>query len=183
MSGRVEPAAGRANNPSVERRATNGPALPLEEAPPEAAIRAIGGASDDRPHMPEPPPVRLEVISDVVLPTVAGLERQLDAFYVRLLRFERGEPGGAADGPRLPGPVYWADNHGVRFEVFEPPGGRESCRPIGIVTPHLDEIVQTLTVEGVEFEYIRGLVAGEDGVLLRDPAGNWLILVPWREVR
>ena len=56
----------------------------------------ITAADDSRRHMPEPPPVRLIAVGDVVVPARRGLEAQLDAFYVDVLRFERSErPAGA----------------------------------------------------------------------------------------
>lgn len=59
---------------------------------------------DARPRMPEPPPVRLVAIADVRLPASAGLETELDAFYIGLLRFER-EGVAAAHKPRLANPL------------------------------------------------------------------------------
>ena len=51
---------------------------------------------DRRPKIEEPPPVRLISIDDCVLWAAAGLERQLDEFYVGLLKFEREESPGDA---------------------------------------------------------------------------------------
>src|SRR3954454_9604123 len=57
------------------------------------ALDPAGGESlpelDRRRRMPEPLPVRLVAVADVRLPATAGLERELDAFYVDLLGFER----------------------------------------------------------------------------------------------
>jgi hypothetical protein len=61
---------------------------------------------DCRPRIIPPPPVQLVAIADVMLPGVAGLEREFDAFYVGLLRLERqcesspspGTPGEGGGG-------------------------------------------------------------------------------------
>lgn len=139
-------------------------------------VKLREGPDDLRPHMPEPPAVSLVSIRDVTLPMVAGLESQLDPLYIDILRFRRGQ---SEDGS----PVYHAENHDLRFYVLEKPPAREECRPIGIVTPHLADITETLATLRIEHEYVRGLVAGQDGVLMRDPAGNWMALLPLREIR
>lgn len=149
---------------------------PLTLSPPSpAALREA--ADDTRPPIPEPPPVALVSIRDITLPMVAGLEPQLDLFYERILGFRRlpHEPEA--------GPVYQAENHDLRFYVLEKPPERDECRPIGIVTQHLGEILETLETRRIDHEYVRGLVAGQDGILLRDPAGNWVALLPLREIR
>lgn len=46
--------------------------------------------ADRRRRMREPPPVRLVAVADARLSASAGLEPDLDAFYVGLLEFERG---------------------------------------------------------------------------------------------
>src|SRR5688500_12469174 len=93
---------------------------------------------DRRPAMPEPPPVRLISVDDVVLLAPPGVEPLLDAFYVGLLQFERADhdlqervqtepilgravphgPPQRVDRPLPPlpasaiqGPVYRAENH------------------------------------------------------------------------
>jgi len=156
--------------------------MELEQAPNEPALASLEQSRDDRrPRLPEPPPVSLESVQDVTLPTVAGLEPALDAFYRDLLRFER-VPAPAGADPAV-GPVYRAENHELRFVVQEVPTEREGRRPIGIVTPFLTEIIEYLETEGIEHELVRGLVAGTDGGRLQDPAGNWVALVPLREIR
>jgi hypothetical protein len=137
-----------------------------------ATIRA--SREDARPRMPEPPPVSLVSVQDVRLPVVAGLERELDAFYGDLLGFERVE--GSAD--RGEGPVYRAENHQLCFFVVEVPPERQNCRPLGILTPHFAEIADRLGELKIEHELVRGLSAGEDGILLQDPTGNWIALTP-----
>src|SRR4051794_14724400 len=81
-------------------------------------------AADRRPRMPEPLPVRLVAVDDVTLITAAGLETELDAFYVGLLEFKRHP-----DGHRL---TYHAENFDLRFDVIEPPVKRDHCRALGI---------------------------------------------------
>src|SRR5690242_12497792 len=97
----------------------------------------IARAADRRPPMPEPPTVRLVAVEDVTIIAPSGAERELDALYVDVLKFERiDEPavsrpvvqpilGGEA--PKIPpvrmlrelpplsfggqrGPIYLAEN-------------------------------------------------------------------------
>src|SRR5882724_10492477 len=85
-------------------------------------------AADRRPLVPEPIPVRLVSIEDVKLPAPAGIEHELDAFYVGLFAFQRDE----AEPSQL---VYRADNARLRFEVIEPPVARDEYRPTQIEVP------------------------------------------------
>lgn len=165
--------------------------------------------SDPRPPMAELPPVRLIAVDDVVLPTAAGREALLDAFYVGLFRMEREDVelasrpptelvlGGAvprlsparvrSELPPLPsramqGPVYRAENHRICFHVLEPPIERETLRPLGIEVPSLTST--RLQIEQMEIEYTRqrGLYPGQDALLLQDPAGNWIEMTESRPV-
>lgn len=120
---------------------------------------------DNRARMPEPPPVRLAAVDDVELPALAGLEAELDRFYVDLLRFEREED---------PGIVYRAENFRVRFFVHELPIVREDMRPIGIEVPGFADVIPRLTDVEIEFARQKGLVSGQESLLLQDPAGNWI---------
>src|SRR5687768_7544306 len=150
----------------------------LAEGPSSSSPAATIQASreDSRPKMPEPPPVALVAVQDVRLPVVAGLEHELDWFYRDLLRFERQE--ASADSPD--GPVYRSENHDLCFFVVEVPPERPGCRPVGIISPFFSEIVEQLDKARHEFEHQRGLVTGEDGILLQDPSGNWITLAPLR---
>ena len=121
---------------------------------------------DRRPHMPEPPPVRLVAVGDVEGETVAGLEREMDGFYARVLGFEREEGGE--------GIVYRAENFRLIFRVIERPGAREDMRPVGINVRSLAAVVEKLNEMEVEYVRQKGLGPGEESVLLRDPAGNWV---------
>lgn len=164
---------------------------------------------DRRPAMPEPPPVRLVSVDDVVLLTPPGRESSLDAFYVTLLRMEREDetvPARSATEPILgdavpeastsrirrplpsltpggeAGPVYRAENHRVCFHVLEPLIERDSLRPLGIEVPSLTST--RLQLEQMEIEYTRqkGLYPGQDSLLVRDPGGNWVEISESRPV-
>ena len=126
-------------------------------------------ASDRRPPMPPPPPVSLICVEDPHLPAAAGLERQLDALYVGLLRFERDA--------KFDGIAYKAENFRLYIDVSEGPIVRDDMRMLGIVVKSLGETMRALKEAEVEFTRERGLVAGEERLLLLDPAGNWLRIV------
>jgi hypothetical protein len=130
--------------------------------------------ADKRPLIPEPLPVRLLTVDDATLPTAAGLETQLDEFYIGLLKFERDQK---ADGL-----VYRADNFRLRFEIIEMRPERETIRPLAIEVPALVEIEHRLIERELEYSRQRGLTAGEDRLQLRDPAGNWIELAEFRRV-
>ena len=150
--------------------------IPLDgdPTPPGRDLRPIGAADDLRPLIPEPPPVRLAAVRDVTLPMRAGLEHKIEPFYVNLLRFRR-RPGAE--------PVYEAENHDLHLRVTELGPERPDVRPLGVQTPFFNEIVSDLDAMRYEYDLVRGLVAGDDAVLLQDPAGNWLAVAPLREVR
>lgn len=135
---------------------------------------------DSRPKMPEPPPVSLVAVQDVRLPMVAGLEHELDIFYRDQLRFERVDAYTDEVGV---GPVYRAENHDLCFDVVETPQDRQGCRPLGIITPHYAEIVIGLDQQKAEYEIVRGIFAGTEELIMKDPAGNWIALIPQRDFR
>ena len=120
--------------------------------------------------------MRLLVVRDVTLPMRAGLEHRVVPFYVDLLRFRRlaGEAGGVA---------FEAENFDLHFRVTELSPERPDVRPLGVLTPFFNDIVSELDAMKYEYDLVRGLVAGDDAVLLQDPAGNWLAVAPLREVR
>ena len=122
---------------------------------------------DKRPLMPEPPPVSLVAVEDVHLPAPAGLETQLDGFYAGLLKFERedAEQGQIA---------YKAANFRIRIEVMESPADRQDFRPTGIDVPSLGLLERELIDREIEYEWQKGLTPGNETLLLRDPAGNWV---------
>ncbi|HEX3358281.1 MAG TPA: hypothetical protein VHS31_15010 [Tepidisphaeraceae bacterium] len=130
--------------------------------------------ADKRPLIPEPLPVRLLTVEDASLPTASGLEVQLDDFYVRMLKFERD-----ANSHDL---IYHADNFSLRFQVIEKSPERDSLRPLMIEVPRLSEIEQQLIDRETEYTRQRGLSAGEERLVLQDPAGNWIEIVEYRAI-
>ena len=141
----------------------------------EPAPKVFRPIPDRRRYIPEPPPVKLLTLEDASLPAAAGLERQLDAFYVGLLGFER------AAGSEWP--VYRAENFSVTFDVLEPPVQREDYRALGIEVPSLADLEVKLIEAQAEYTRQRGLLPGEEHIVLLDPAGNWLEIVDRRGVR
>lgn len=142
---------------------------------PTDADLAAAARADDRPTLPEPPPVRVVALRDVVLPAVAGLHDKLAGFYIGLLRFRR-----SSDDPLS----FEAENVTLRFNlVVDFPLERDHTRPLGVQVPHYHEVLEHLEASKSDFEVVRGLVAGNDAILLRDPAGNWIAVGELREVR
>lgn len=133
-------------------------------------------ARDPRRHMPEPPPVRLVAVADVHLPAAAGVEAPLDDFYTVLLPFERE----AHDQGHV---IYKAENYRLIFDIHEPPLSRDELRPTEILIRSLSVFRQQLIDREIEHEWQKGLTAGTHHILLQDPAGNWLAIGEWREMR
>lgn len=130
---------------------------------PESADRE----DDRRRRIEEPPPVRIVSIDDCALRAPAGLERQLDDFYVGLLKLAREESGD--DGYEL---IYRAENFRVRIQVLERPVAREDFRPLTLVVESIKELAGRLAEAEIEHRRHRGLSSGQDHLLLSDPAGN-----------
>jgi len=130
----------------------------------EASAGASKKGDDRRPKIEEPPPVRLVAVEDCQLWATAGLERELDDFYVGLLNFER-QP---ADNEI----VYRAENLRVRVAVLECPLPREDYRPLALAVDSLGELVGRLNQAKIEFVHHYGLTPGQDNLLVSDPAGN-----------
>lgn len=148
------------------------PRDPIELEP----ASGITPQADTRKHMPEPPPVRLVAVEDVHLPAAAGLETELDRFYVDLLKFVRGEHG---DGLI----VYHAENASLVFDVLEPPVEREKIVPTQIELLFDEQLFrQGLLEREIPFEFVRGVYPATDHLLLQDPAGNWLAVSQRRVV-
>jgi hypothetical protein len=141
---------------------------------PEPVTGTFRPAIDRRPRVPEPLPVRLVTVADARLPAAAGLERDLDRFYVGVLGFERRD-----DGEQI---VYRADNFYLHIEVIEPPLRRYDMRPLGIEVPSLAEAEEKLIDAEQEYSRKRGLLPGEESIVLLDPAGNWLEIIDRRAV-
>lgn len=132
--------------------------------------------ADLRPHMPPPPEVRLLSVADVHLPSAAGHERDLDAFYVEILQFER-----VSDGTDTL--AYKAENHSLVFDVLEPPLNRDDISPTAIEVPSLREFRIQLSEREIDFQSTQGLDPATEFVLVKDPTGNWLSVSEWREFR
>ena len=129
----------------------------------------IETASDSRPRMDEPPPVRLISVDDVRLLTSPDLEPELDAFYVGLWQFQRDTTQS--------GLIYRAENFRLRFEpISSDPIARQTLRPQGILVLSLPDAEHKLI--DLEWEYIQqiSLTPGQESLLLQDPAGNWIEL-------
>ncbi len=130
--------------------------------------------TDRRPRMAPPPPVRLVAVDDVRLEARVGLEAELDAFYGKLLGFERLTEAGL--------PVYESENFRLRFDWLEGLIERDDFRMLGIAVPSLAEAEAKLVEAEIEYTRQRGLQPGQEMLILQDPAGNWLQLVEYRQV-
>jgi len=128
----------------------------------EAAVE-FAPVADVRPRIDPPPPVNLLAVADCRLPSIAGLEAAMDAFYVGILRFARDDADGL---------VYRAENFRVWFVIVEKPPEHADYRPLRVVVPSLAELIQQLIDVGVEFTDQRGLTPGGETILLHDPSGN-----------
>lgn len=133
--------------------------------------------ADRRPRINELPPVRLIVVEDPRLPTPPGKQELLDAFYIDLWELQRDAPSDAD-------PVYRAENARLRFYVIADPlpVQRETVRPLGIEVRSLKLAQRKLIEAEIEFIPQRGLVPGQDSLLVLDPAGNWVELFESRPV-
>jgi hypothetical protein len=140
----------------------------------EPSTRPFTPQPDRRPRVPEPLPVRLVTIDDARVVAAAALERQLDAFYVGLLGFARD-----ADDERI---AYRADNFTLHVDVREPPVRRDDVRPLGVEVPSLADLELKLIEQQIDYTRQRGLLPGEESIVLTDPGGNWLTVVDRRAV-
>ena len=140
----------------------------------ESPPREYKPTIDRRPRVPEPLPVRLITIDDARLPSAAGLERELDAFYVGVLGFAR-----RAGGEEI---SYRAENFSLTFEVIEPPVRRGDMRPLGVEVPSLSDLELKLIETEAEYSRRRGLLPGEEAIVMLDPAGNWLEIIDRRGI-
>ena len=121
---------------------------------------------DRRRRIPEPPPVKLVTVEDARLICGAGVEVQLDEFYVGMLGFERVGPEDAI--------VYRSENFSLYFDVLEPPVRRETLRALGIEVLSLAAAQEQLIAREIEHTRQKGLTPGSQTLLFLDPAGNWL---------
>jgi hypothetical protein len=145
--------------------------IELEEA------TGLEPVSDRRPRMAEPLPVKLVSIEDVRLPALAGVEVELDRFYVGLLEFARDD--SMAGAGEL---VYRADNFAIRFVIQELLPRRGEYRPTQIEVQSL-LVAEHKLIEGkIEYTRQKTLTPGEESLVLLDPAGNWVELVELRAI-
>lgn len=144
---------------------------PIELITPTGPFRAV---MDRRPRMAEPLPVKLITIDHATLPARAGLEVQLDDFYVGLLGFERALPQESI--------IFHAENFDLIFDVLEPPVERDTLRALGVEVLSLAEAEQKLIDREIEYTRQKSLQAGAESLLLLDPAGNWLVLNAVRSI-
>ena len=138
----------------------------------------IDGGTDRRLRMDQPLPVRLVAVADVILPTQARLKAALDRFYVDLLEFAKGPADG--EGQWL---SYRADNFNLRFAMREGLIERSDYRPAMIEVRSLADIEHKLVDAEIEYLRQKTVAVGEESLVLRDPAGNWIEIVEWREIR
>src|SRR5213593_2076675 len=108
----------------------------------ETGVRPV---PDRRARMAEPLPVRLVAIADLTLPTIAGMEVELDHFYVGMLEFVRD-----SDMRQL---IYHADNFALRFVVQELLPQRAEYRPTQIEVQSL--LVAEQRLMEAKMEYVR----------------------------
>ncbi len=113
------------------------PSEQIELDPPRTRSKM---GEDRRPKIEEPPPVRLISDRRLHLWSPAGLERQLDEFYVGLLRFEREETPPDEGTHEF---VYRAENFRVRIQVLERPVHRDDFRPLTLVVDSWSMICPT----------------------------------------
>ncbi len=103
-------------------------------------------------------------VEDCQLWAAAGLERQLDEFYVGLLNFERQQAENEI--------IYRAENLRLKVAVLECPIPREDYRPLAVAVDSLGDLVGRLHEAKIEFVHHYGLTPGHDNLLVSDPAGN-----------
>jgi hypothetical protein len=121
---------------------------------------------DTRPKIFPPPPVRLATVADARLCAIAGLEIQLDKFYVELLKFERD-----SSHPHI---AYRAENWRLCFDSHERPRPRDDYRFVGVIVPSLSDLARRFDEAGFSYDRLRGIFAGQESLLLNDPCGNML---------
>jgi hypothetical protein len=144
----------------------------LSSTAPAATLKALSEAAeaDDRPMLDEPPPVKVLAVRDVELQAADDELPAVAAFYAGLLGLK-------------PLDARTFGSATVDLRLVPPEGERDSLKPLGLQAQHYKQIVERLQMDEVDFEIVRGLVAGGDTILLRDPAGNWVGIGEWREVR
>src|SRR5262245_41383109 len=120
----------------------------------EPSANVVLPGADRRPLVPEPIPVRLLTVDDAQLFASAGLEVQLDEFYVGLLRFERC----LLNEHEI---IYRADNFRLKFEIIERFPERDTLRPLLVEVPRLSDVEHQLIEREMEYSRLRGITPGE----------------------
>jgi hypothetical protein len=143
-------------------------AMRLEEPNPDFTFKP---EVDRRLRAPEPLPVKLVAVADMRVEAGAGDERQLDAFYAGLLGMQR------IAGHEI---VYRTESFDLYVDVLEPPVVREDYRPVRLEVKSLVEIELRLIEQQTPHVRRKGLVAGDEVLVLQDPAGNWVELTEVR---
>ena len=123
--------------------------------------------ADRRLRVPEPLPVKLIAVNDMRLDAPAGREVELDAFYAGLVGMQRIE------GEQI---VYRAENFDLYVDVIEPPVARDDYRPVRAEVRSLADMGRKLREAEVAHVRRKGLVPGDEALVLQDPAGNWVEL-------
>ena len=121
---------------------------------------------DRRPRLEEPLPVKLVAVADMRLSATAGLERELDEFYVTLLEFQRHESSEDL--------VYQADNFRLCFDLVEGLVERQDFRPVGVEVLSLADAEHKLIEREIEYLRQKAIQPGHESLLVQDPAGNWI---------
>jgi hypothetical protein len=137
----------------------------------DARIPLPDPEADQRPTIPTPPPVWLVAVEDVRLPTIAGLESKLAAFYHSLLKLEPEDER-----------TFRAENCRIRFQMVDKPIERIDFRALTVEVPSLIDLEKTLVELELEYERIKGLQPGERSILIYDPAGNLVQVNERREL-
>ena len=146
----------------------------LELVPPATGYRQP--PPDRRKHIPEPPPVRLMAIEDLLAHVPEDLQRELDEFYLTMLQFERD--------PNAHGCIiYRAENFRLMLQIQSSSIERLDMRAIGVEVLSLVDAEAKIIERELEYQRIKGLTAGSDQLMLQDPAGNWVSISERRGVR
>ena len=129
--------------------------------------------ADRRLRVPEALPIKLVAVNDMRVDAPAGREVELDAFYGKLLGMQR------IAGEAI---VYRAENFDLYVDVLEPPVAREDYRPVRAEIKSLADMARKLVEAEVAHVRRKGLVPGDEALVMQDPAGNWVELTETRLV-
>ena len=129
---------------------------------------------DRRPHMDQPPPVRLGAIEDILLDASIDMQAALDDFYVTMLEFAAEHFTDQV--------IYQAENFNLIFRLLPQMPPREHYRFVQIEVRSLAETQRKLIEREIDYARQKGLTPGTESLALVDPAGNWIELVEGRAV-